>query len=253
MLVAVALYLTVLRDLPAFRIETVGLTGASSGYSPRLRAELEGAARTMTTLHVDEERLRALAERYPAVVSLEVEPELPHALSVRVVERPPVGLVEGAGGRPVPVAADGALLEDQPVDRPLPSLPGRASSGRLGRRSDTAAAARLAAAAPKPLAAWLWKLRRGPVGWTVELRGGPELRFGSLVDLPAKWSAATAVLRSRAARGARYIDLRLPDRPAAGGFPPPVREPADPAAAPEAPRAEPQLNTQPTLEPSPEP
>lgn len=218
-LVAFALYLAVVRDLSSFRVEAVALSGASSGYDVRLRTELGAAARGMTTLHVDEDRLREVAGRYPAVITLAAETDFPHGLSVRVVERPPVGLVEGAGGRPVPVAADGSLLEGQPVDRPLPALPGRASSGRRARRATTASAARLTAAAPRPLAAWLERVRQGPAGWTVELREGPELRFGSLADLSAKWSAATAVLRSRAARGARYIDLRLPDRPAAGGFP----------------------------------
>lgn len=234
-LVALGLYLAVVRDLPAFAVETVGLSGASSGYAPQLERELEAAARSMTTLHVDESRLREVAGRYPAVTTLTTETDFPHGLSVRIVERPPVGLVEGARGKPVPVAADGSLLEGQPVDRPLPSLPGRASSGRRARRATTASAARLTAAAPRTLAVWLERVRRDQAGWTVELRQGPELRFGSLADLGAKWSAATAVLRSPRARGARYIDLRLPDRPAAGGFPPsPASEPGAGAEAPSA-------------------
>jgi cell division protein FtsQ len=212
-----ALYLAVIRDLASFSVDSVRLSGASSGYGPRLRTELEAAARGMTTLHVDEDRLEEIAGRYPAVVSLAVDAGLPHRLSIRVSERPPVGTVEGPRGR-VPVAADGSLLEGQPVDRPLPTLPGRASSGRRAKRAATAAAARLVATAPKPLAAWLRQVRRGSEGWTVGLRDGPELRFGSLADVSAKWEAAAAVLRSRAARGARYLDLRLPDRPAAGGF-----------------------------------
>lgn len=220
-LVALALYAAVIRDLPAFRVETVSLSGASSGYGPRLQTELESAARGMTTLHLDQGRLGEIAGRYPAVIAVSADADFPHGLAVRITERPPVGLVAGRGGRRVPVAADGTLLEGQPVDRPLPTLPGRASSGRRARRATTASAARLTAAAPMPLAASLKRVRRGSTGWTVELREGPELRFGSLADLRVKWSAATAVLRSRDSRGARYIDLRLPDRPAAGGFPPP--------------------------------
>jgi cell division protein FtsQ len=218
-LVALALYFAVIRDLGSFSIESVRLSGASSGYGPRLQSELEAAARGMTTLHVDEDRLEEVAGRYPAVVSLVADTDFPHGLAVRVTERPPIGVVEGPRGR-VPVAADGSLLDGQPVDRPLPTLPGRASSGRRARRAATTAAASLAATAPKPLAAWLKQVRRGSEGWTIELRDGPELRFGARADLPAKWSAAAAVLRSRAARGARYLDLRLPDRPAAGGFAP---------------------------------
>ena len=253
-LVALGLYLAVLRDLPAFAVETVALSGASSGYAPQLERELEAAARSMTTLHVDEGRLRELAGRYPAVTSLRTETDFPHSLSIRIVERPPVGLVEGTRGRPVPVAADGSILEGQPVDRPLPSLPGRASSGRRARRATTASAARLTAAVPRTLAVWLERVRRDQAGWTVELRKGPDLRFGSLADLGEKWSAATAVLRSPRARGARYIDLRLPDRPAAGGFPTsPAGEPGAGVQEPSTGDSTPALNGKPQVEGSDQP
>ena len=217
-----ALYVSLLRDLQAFRIEKVTLSGASSGYGPRLEAELEGAARTMTTLHVDEARLSEVAGRYPAVIDLSADPGFPHALAVRVRERPPVGLVEGRRGRRVPVAADGSLLEGQPVDRPLPTLPGRASSGRRARRATTASAARLTAAAPAALAASLKEVTRGPAGWTVDLREGPSCASARWRTYRPSGRRRLAVLRSRAARGARYVDLRLPDRPAAGGFPAPI-------------------------------
>jgi cell division protein FtsQ len=49
------------------------------------------------------------------------------------------------------------------------------------------------------------------------MRRGPELIFGSATRLAAKWAAASAVLADRKARGATYVDLRLPERPAAGG------------------------------------
>ena len=249
LLVLAALYVSVVRDLEAFAIERVDLEGASSGYAPQLATELEAATQGMTTLHVDRRELRELAGRYPAVISLETDATFPDRLTVRVVERPPVGLVAASEGERVPVAADGSLLEGQPVDHPLPTLPGRASSGRRARRSETAAAARLAAAAPRPLAAWLEQVRRGSAGWTVELRLGPELRFGSLARLRAKWSAAAAVLPSPGARGARYIDLRLPDRPAAGGFGDPAADaPAGPSSGAAKPSGEPNVNSQPTVE-----
>jgi len=212
-----ALYVLVIRDLPLFRVEAVELEGASSDYEPRLRAELARAARGMTTLHVREGELRRVAARYPAVVALETDSHLPNRLTVRIDERPPVGVVGGKGGRRVPVAADGTALEGHRVDRPLPDLPGRTPRG--GRVSGTTrVAGQLAAGAPSPLAAWLERVRRGGGGWVVELEDGPELRFGAARDIDAKWTAAAAVLGARSARGARYVDLRLPDRPAAGGF-----------------------------------
>jgi cell division protein FtsQ len=60
---------------------------------------------------------------------------------------------------------------------------------------------------------------RAGVGLVAELRAGPELRFGDPSRLPAKWIAAARVLAASGARGASYIDLRLPERPAAGGLP----------------------------------
>ena len=211
-------YVAVVRELAVFRIEAVAIEGASSGYGRRLADELGAAARGMTTLHVREEELRRVAERYPAVVSLDTNADLPNRLEIRIVERPPVGLVKGPGGRLVPVAADGNLLGSQPVDRPLPRLDGRAARRRGRGGPSTLAAARLASAAPGPLAAWLERIERHESGWVVELRGGPEVRFGPLSELAPKWSAAAAVLAARSARGARFVDVRLPDRPSAGGF-----------------------------------
>lgn len=211
-------YLAVVRDLAVFRIEAVAIEGASSGYGRQLSDALGAAARGMTTLHVREDELRRVAERYPAVVSLEANADLPNRLAIRIVERPPVGLVKGPRGRLVPVAADGNLLGGQPVDRPLPRLEGRVARRRGRGGATTLAAARLAAAAPGPLGAWLERIERQGKGWAVELRSGPELRFGPPSELDRKWSAAAAVLAARSARGARFVDVHLPDRPSAGGF-----------------------------------
>jgi cell division protein FtsQ len=61
-------------------------------------------------------------------------------------------------------------------------------------------------------------LIRPGVGIVVQVRKGPELRFGDASRIPAKWMAAARVLAAAGARGATYIDLRLPERPAAGGL-----------------------------------
>ena len=212
-------YLGVIRNLPPFRVEAVTLRGAGATYGPKLRDDLRRSARTMTTLHVDADALRRVARRFPAVVSLSTDAELPDRLVVTVVERPPVGTVRAAGRRELAVAADGAVLSRASVDRPLPRLTGRLGARTRRARGEVADAARLAAATPPELAAWLGKVRRGREGWVVSLRRGPDVRFGALTSVREKWSAAATVLAARAARGARYVDVRLPDRPAAGGFP----------------------------------
>jgi hypothetical protein len=58
----------------------------------------------------------------------------------------------------------------------------------------------------------------GPQGLIAVLTSGPKLRFGDGSRLEAKWIAATRVLHDPAARDAAYIDLRIPERPAAGGL-----------------------------------
>jgi hypothetical protein len=42
--------------------------------------------------------------------------------------------------------------------------------------------------------------------------------FGRPADLSRKWAAAVAVLAERSSAGATYIDVRMPERPVAGGL-----------------------------------
>ena len=48
---------------------------------------------------------------------------------------------------------------------------------------------------------------------------GPVLYFGDSHRLAAKWAAASRVLADASSRGATYLDLRLPERPAARAAP----------------------------------
>ena len=63
------------------------------------------------------------------------------------------------------------------------------------------------------------RLELGSKGWIAPLRDGPLLVFGDATRGAAKWAAAVAVLGDRRSAGATYVDLRLPERPAAGGVP----------------------------------
>ena len=53
-------------------------------------------------------------------------------------------------------------------------------------------------------------------GVRVSVRQGPVIQFGAPTRLAAKWAAATRVLADHGSGGARFIDVRLPERPAAG-------------------------------------
>src|SRR6185312_13427446 len=62
-------------------------------------------------------------------------------------------------------------------------------------------------------------------GLTVVLRGGLLAYFGDAARPRAKWLALARVLADAGSAGATYVDVRVPDRPAAG-FPPGVAPPA---------------------------
>lgn len=219
-------YLFWLRDSSLVAIEQVEVSGLTSRDAPRVRAALESAARDMTTLHLSRERLEAAVSPWPVVHDLRVVADFPDALRIETVERRPVALV-GSGGARVPVAADGTVLRGLPGTPRLPevALGGRLAGDRLSAGA-TLTLVEVAGAAPPALLGRLKAVRRGERGLVVEMRRGPDVVLGSPAGLRAKWGAAAAVLADRSSRGAAYVDVRLPERPVAGGL-------AEPAVQPE--------------------
>ena len=84
----------------------------------------------------------------------------------------------------------------------------------------TLGALRVAGGAPPELRDRIARLWSGDRGLTVDLRNGPDLVFGSGSDAPRKWLAAVRVLADPSSAGATYLDLRVPERVAAGGLGP---------------------------------
>jgi cell division protein FtsQ len=182
-----------------------------------VRSALDAAARDMTTLNVDESALRAAVARYPLVRDVRASAQPPHRLEIRVVERVPVG-VFGAGSEPVVVADDGVLLRGVPADG-LAEIGTRVPPGgaRVADRKTAAKVAVLVEAPPK-LRARIARVILGRHGLQARLGSGLVIRFGDGRDLPAKWTAARRVMRDPAAAAATYIDVRIPERPVAGGL-----------------------------------
>jgi cell division protein FtsQ len=245
-------YLFWLRDSSLVQVERVTVTGLDTPDAARVRAELTGAARRMTTLHVDAAALRRAVADEPIVQSLTVHSHFPHALTIEVVENKPVAVLV-AGGRQVAVAPDGTLLRGAKVEPGLPLVRvGKLPTG--GRLPDGAARERVAvaAAAPPRLLSRVESISIQPGrGAVAQLRRGPAIYFGMPIELPRKWEAATAVLAQRSSQGATYIDVRMPDRPVAGGLalqeqpqaeaqpPPPGSAPGSPDVLPANPAAAP--------------
>jgi hypothetical protein len=215
-----ALYLFWLRDSSLVRVEKVTVTGLNTPDAPRISETLTTAARQQTTLHVDEAALRRAVAYEPLVRDIRVVADFPHAMRIEVVENRPVAILSTGGKTSVPVAADGTVLEGAKLDTGLPTLKVGALPGgpRLGDGLTRDLVA-VAGAAPPELLPRITgvEVRRGP-GVVVALRHGPELWFGRPVELDQKWKAAAGVLAHRSSQGATYVDLRLPDRPVAGGL-----------------------------------
>jgi cell division protein FtsQ len=218
-LVLSGLYHFWLRDSSLVTVDEVQVTGLTSSDAARVRLALTREARTMTTLHVDQDALDRAVERFPVVRALEVSPDFPHGLRVHVIEYQPAAVAVSDSGR-VPVAGDGTILRGITAKGHLPTI---AVDGAVAGDSLTDATARGAAAvagfAPGLLRSRIEDVeKRSDDGYVAQLRDGPELLFGSATRLRAKWAAAARVLADLEARGATYVDLRIPGRPAVGGL-----------------------------------
>jgi cell division protein FtsQ len=219
-----------LRDSSVVDVRDVFVSGLATSEEPQIREALKTAALDMTTLHVREDALRAAVAQYPSVAGLEADASLPHKLSIVVRERPPVLAIESGGGR-VAASGDGVVLRGMRASG-LPTLHARsAPPGERVTDRRTLGALGVAGGAPRALRARMERLWSGPRGLTVDLRSGPDLVFGSGSDAARKWAAAVRVLADPSSAGATYLDLRVPERVAAGGLGPVEEEPT-PTATP---------------------
>jgi cell division protein FtsQ len=206
------------RDSSLVAVQKVTVVGLSGPETARVTQQLENAAKDMTTLHVRGDQLRSVVEPYPVVKDLRVATDFPHGLKITIIENTPVAAVLSDGAK-TPVGADGRLLRgaDQ---RELAVIP--LSVPPAGQRiADRTARQAIAALAAAPTALRQRVLRASSTdhgGITLVMRDGPDLRFGGADRLAAKWAAASAVLADENSRGATYLDLRYPERPAAGGL-----------------------------------
>lgn len=206
------------RNSELVAVERVRVVGLDGYYDKAARKAVVAEAKTMTTMNVSEDDLSAALGEYLDVADLRVDSDYPHKLTIFVDVRRPVAAVK-IGGRIVAVTGTGLVLEST---RNLTTLPSIEADGMIrdNHISDahTTQALAVLGAAPDVLLRRVkgveWKKR----GLVLTLEKGVKLRFGNSTKAAAKWRAAAAVLASPAAKGAEYIDLRVPDRPAIGGL-----------------------------------
>jgi cell division protein FtsQ len=219
------------RDSGLVRVREVTVTGTTASDAARVRAALEQAARGMSTLHVREDALNAAVAPFASVAHVEASAHFPHRLTLQVTERRAVAAVDVAGRR-VPVTGSGLVLRGVEAGAGLPAVktPLGAASQRITDRRALAGIA-VAASAPAPLLRRATRVWWGPRGLTLDLSRGPALVFGSSGGAGSKWSAAARVLAEPSAAGAVYLDVRIPERVAAGGLGTLPENEADPLAS----------------------
>jgi cell division protein FtsQ len=210
-------YMLWFRNASWFAIDDVTVKGATTNEQA-IRSAVDGVAGDMTTLHIKDDELRDVVAHFPTVASVSATTSFPHGLEVTITERLPVAFVR-AGGHSTAVSADGYLLTGASFDeKQLPRIEGAAASGpRLDE--DAAAQAAILGATPEPLrnrvTASSWDDERG--GVVLDLRNGPEVRFGDGSLARDKWEAAVAVLSGDERGSPSYLDVSVPERPVSGG------------------------------------
>lgn len=206
-----------LRDSSLVAVTDVEVVGVTTSDRAEIVSALTGAAEEMTTLNSDEEKIAEVAARFPTVAAVDVDPNFPHGMRLEVRQRPP-RLLAGVGERQIPVAADGTVLTglEVPEDVNLPELAieDLPAAGRL--EGAALEQALIVGAAPDPLLGLIERIDRSDeLGVELVLRGGVQVRFGSGARAAEKWAAAAAVLADPKLDVVRYVDVRVPERPAA--------------------------------------
>lgn len=232
------------RDSSFARVTEVTVTGATTSEQARVRAALENAALDQTTLHVRADSLRAAVGRYASVADIRVSPDFPHKMRIEVIEHKPVAALE-VGDTTLAATGSGLILRGVHADEELPVI--KMDAPPAGERVDNAntkTALAISAAAPEDLRRRIDRLWTGPKGMMLALIDGPDVIFGDGSDAHRKWLAANRVLADQSAGGATYLDVRIPERVAAGGLGP-VPE-ATPESTPEStPGITPEVEPQP--------
>jgi cell division protein FtsQ len=209
-----------LRQSSLVAVEHVRVTGAHGSEASAIDAALGAAARRMTTLDVNAGALRAAVAGYPQVHDIRVKPSFPHGISIRVVEQPAVAVLS-AGGAKVAVAADGTVLGPGLASGSLPVLSevsptGTQTPGAHLRNATALSELAVLGAAPARLANLVTRAYSGSSGLTLAMHSGLLVYFGDATRAHAKWLSLESVLASPDSAGASYVDVRVPERPAAG-------------------------------------
>ncbi|MGA7705752.1 MAG: FtsQ-type POTRA domain-containing protein [Solirubrobacteraceae bacterium] len=206
-----------LRDSSFVAVRHVHIRGVHGAESIEIRSALDEAAKRMSTMDFNAAKLRSAVASFAIVGAVHVQADPPHTVSISVTERPPVAALQSAGQRTA-VAADGTVLGPAWLSSTLP-LVSSAIEPAVGAhlsKGFALEAVTVLGAAPSALAKHVTRVYDGPEGLTVAMGNGLLVYFGDSTRPHAKWMSLARVLASPNAAGALYVDVRLPERPAAG-------------------------------------
>ncbi len=211
-----------LRKSSLVAVEHVKVSGVHGPQAKAIEAALADAADHMSTLDLHPAALRAAVASFPVVQSVKAIPSFPHGLRIEVIEQPPVAALT-IGGTRTAVAADGVVLGPALLSGSLPALNAGQSAvqpltGQHVQGTSLLAELAVLGAVPKPLQRYVTHVYTSPggQGLTVAMRSGLLVYFGDAWRPHAKWLSLARVLAAPSSVGATYIDVRVPERPAAG-------------------------------------
>jgi len=214
----------VLKDSSLFDVRHVRVMGLSGSRAQRVR----NAALGQSTLSFNEDQIKAAASGHPPVRSVSVETHPPHDVTVTVALYRAVAAVGVTAGALQAVSADGTVLPGLSVNG-LPVVEGSVVGGFVRDRV-VLASLKIMQSAPPELRGRIASFARDPkFGLFAVLTAGPKIYFGDQTLVEAKWASAARVLADPASRGAAYVDVRVPRRPAVGGVQGGVQGGIDPA------------------------
>jgi cell division protein FtsQ len=213
-----------LRHSSFVSVQSVRVSGVHGPEAQAIESALSRAARHMSTLDVNVAMLRAAVAPFALVREVRATASFPHRLNIHVIEQPPVAALLVGGARTA-VASDGVVLGQALLSSSLPTVAGSSTppTGARVREASLLEALAVLGAAPGPFAKVIARVFAGPQGLTVAMRNGLLAYFGDAMRPHAKWLSLARVLADSSSTGASYVDVRVPEHPAAGfpsGIPP---------------------------------
>ncbi len=209
-----------LRQSSFVAVEHVRVTGAHGTQAAAIESALTEAAKRQSTLDASPAQLQKAVARFPAVASVHVSTSFPHSMRIAVVERIPVAALL-IGGTRIAIGADGTALGSGVQAGSLPTVADDVAppSGERDRNPLVLEALTVLGAAPHAVRKYLARAYFSPRGLTVSTQNGLLIYFGDATRPHAKWLALAAVLAQSTSAGALYVDVRSPERAAAGFAP----------------------------------